>query len=103
MKPKHFTSVRLAGWCATALCLFAAPQIFSQGKSPVLTVTGPGFAAQEATGLQLTIQGTDFRSGARVVISPPVASVLQSSATKQASDISVNSVTVLNGNIIIAV
>jgi hypothetical protein len=115
MKPKYFRSDLLAVWCVMAFCVFAVaqkPGIVpgprpgpgpSKATPPVLTITGPGSAAQGATGLQLTIQGSGFHPGASVVISPPLANVAQSSANNQATDISVDSVTVLNAQIIIAV
>jgi hypothetical protein len=107
MKPNYFKP--LAAWCALVSCVFAAAQKPGvvpgpfKAAPPVLTIAGPDTAAQGATGLQLTIQGAGFRPGARVVISPPLANVSQSSANNQAGDISVDSVTVLNAQIIIAV
>lgn len=70
---------------------------------PALTSVAPGISAQGAAGLRLTLIGSNFRAGATVVISPPLPSLLQSNAATQAGDISIDSVSVLNSNIIVAV
>jgi hypothetical protein len=69
---------------------------------PTLTSAGPAVASLGAFGVRLTLMGTNFRPGARVLISPPLAKVAQSSASIQANDVSVDSVTVLNSNLIVA-
>lgn len=75
----------------------------SGGNPPTLTSAGTGIATQGTLGLRLTLTGTNFRPGARVVISPPLTNASKSTASVQANDISVDSVTVVNSNLIVAV
>jgi hypothetical protein len=79
--------------------LGAAPPVLNP---PTLTTAGPAVASLGGFGLRLTLRGTNFRPGARVLISPPLTSVGQSSASIQANDVSVDSVTVVNTNLIVA-
>lgn len=69
---------------------------------PTLTSAGPAVASLGTFSLRLTLTGTNFRPGARVLISPPLAKVAQSSASIQANDVSVDTVTVINSNLIVA-
>ncbi|HUJ32185.1 MAG TPA: IPT/TIG domain-containing protein [Candidatus Acidoferrum sp.] len=70
---------------------------------PTLTSVAPGFVAQAASEMRLTLLGANFRPGATVVISPPIASVATSTANQQAADISVDQVSVISGNLIVAI
>ncbi len=69
---------------------------------PTLTSAGPAVASLGTFALRLTLTGTNFRPGARVLISPPLAKVSQSPASIQANDVSVDTVTVINSNLIVA-
>lgn len=75
----------------------------SAASLPTLTSVAPGFVAQGASEIRTTLIGTNFRPGATVVISPPIASVSNSTASVQATDIAVESVQRVNGNLIVAV
>lgn len=81
---------------AVALQVSAAPL-------PTLTSAAPGFVAQGASEIRMTLVGTNFRPGATVVISPPIASVSNSTANVQAPDIAVESVQRVNGNLMVVV
>jgi IPT/TIG domain len=70
---------------------------------PTLTIAGPPIAAQGSQHLRLTLQGTNFRPGASVLISPPVAVVQLSQANQQAADVAVESVSRINNSLIVAV
>jgi hypothetical protein len=71
--------------------------------SPTLTSASPAFSAQGVSQGTMTLVGTNFRPGATVVISPPLASVSSSNGHTRASDISVLSTTVVNANVMTAV
>src|ERR1051326_8138744 len=70
---------------------------------PTLISVGPAIAAQGSRHLQLTLRGTNFRPGASVVISPPLASILLSQANQPASDIVVENLSLLNSSLITVV
>jgi IPT/TIG domain len=70
---------------------------------PTLTNAGPPIASQGSQHLRLTLQGTNFRSGASVLISPPLAVVQLSQANQQAADVAVESVSRINNSLIVAV
>lgn len=70
---------------------------------PRLTSAGPGLVPQGGQHVQLTLQGTNFRPAARVIISPPLASVNLSQANQSAPDIAVESVSQLSSSSIVAV
>lgn len=70
---------------------------------PRLTGAGPGIVSQGGQHLQLTLQGTNFRPGARVIISPPLASVNFSQANQSAPDIVVESISQLSSSLIVVV
>ncbi|HTS12729.1 MAG TPA: IPT/TIG domain-containing protein [Candidatus Limnocylindrales bacterium] len=69
---------------------------------PTLTTVAPGFTAQGASQMRMTLMGANFRPGATVVISPPIASVSLSTANQPAADIFVDQVSVISGNLIVA-
>jgi hypothetical protein len=83
---------------AVPLTILATPGI----NPPTLTSAGPAVASLGTFAVRLTLTGTNFRPGARVLISPPLATVSQSSASIQANDVSVDTVTVINSNLIVA-
>lgn len=70
---------------------------------PVLTSVSPGFSTPGAERISMTLVGANFRPGATVVISPPLATVASSNGHSRASDISVLAVTVVNSEIMTAV
>ena len=70
---------------------------------PVLTSVSPGFSSPGAERISMTLVGANFRPGATVVISPPLAAVTSSNGHTRASDISVLAVTVVNPEVMTAV
>jgi hypothetical protein len=60
--------------------------------APTLFSAAPGQAVQGAGRVQLTLQGTNFRAGATVVISPSLTSLSNSNGNTQAADVDVLSV-----------
>ena len=55
--------------------------------APVLTSAAPGLSAQGAGRLQVTLQGANFRPGATVILSPPLANVTNSNGHTPATDV----------------
>ena len=72
------------------------------GAAPVLTSATPGFPVRGETQVQMTLVGSNFRPGATVVISPPLAALSQSTGAVQAGDLQVASVTVINAGLMTA-
>jgi hypothetical protein len=72
------------------------------GAAPVLTSATPGLDVRGASQVQMTLVGSNFRPGATVVISPPLAALSQSTGTVQASDVQVASETVINAGLMTA-
>jgi len=70
---------------------------------PTLTSVSPSNVAPGAQQVRVTLLGTNFRAGATVVISPPVATIAGSTASTQATDIAIDSVLRVNSNTLIAV
>ncbi len=70
---------------------------------PRLTSVGPALVAQGAREVRLTLVGSNFRPGAQVFVSAPLANVLQSQNTAIATDITVDSVAVVSDTLILAV
>ncbi len=70
--------------------------------APTLTHAGPGITAQGAGRVELTLQGTNFRPGATVVISPPLTSLANSNGHTQATDATLLSARVLSGTLMTA-
>src|SRR5262249_10131146 len=70
---------------------------------PRLTSAGPGLVSQGGQHLQLTLQGTNFRPGARVIISPLLTSLNLSQANQSAPDIVVENVSQLSSSLIVVV
>ena len=69
---------------------------------PSLSRIGPGLAAQGTDRVQITLIGANFRPGAAVIISPPLASLNNSTATQAATDIQVLSVGRLSSTLMTA-
>lgn len=69
---------------------------------PTLTSIAPGIVAQGSGEVRMTLIGANFRPGAVVVISPPVTSVSNSTASVQAADIAIENVQRVSNNILIA-
>lgn len=69
---------------------------------PTLTSAAPGFLAQGVGSVRMTLLGANFRPGATVVISPPIASLGNSTGAMQATDVAVESVQRVSNNLIIA-
>lgn len=63
---------------------------------PTLTSAAPGLVVQGAGREQLTLQGTNFRPGATVVISPKLATLGSSNGRTQATDVVVLSVDLIS-------
>jgi len=80
-----------AGFTATSL------------PAPILTSVSPGFSALGAGRVRMTLIGANFRSGATVVISPPLAAVANSNGHTRAADINVLSVTVVSPGVMTAI
>ncbi len=72
------------------------------GAVPTLGTASPAVAAPGASQIRLALTGTNFRSGAVVVVSPPLASVSLSTGNVQANDIAVQSTTVVNSTLVVA-
>ena len=70
---------------------------------PALTSATPGLTSPGALQIRMTLTGSNFRPGARVIISPPLPSVSGSTGTVQATDISVDDAAVLGSGLIVAV
>ncbi len=70
--------------------------------APVLTNVSPGFSTRGADRIRMTLVGANFRPGATVVISPPLAAVGSSNGHTQAGDVTVLGVTVVNPSVMIA-
>src|SRR5215467_7320607 len=83
----HHIRVIGAGSAATAPGVFTVTA--SAGPPPTLTSVGPSMVSQGSQNIRLTLRGTNFRPGARVVISPPLAGLTSSTATQQAADVAV--------------
>lgn len=73
-----------------------------KAASPVLTSASPAFLTQGVTQLNMTLVGANFRPGATVVISPPLATVGASNGHAQAGDVTVLSATVVNSSLMTA-
>ncbi len=69
---------------------------------PTLASAAPGFVTPGAIQIRMTLIGGNFRPGATVVISPPVTTTVGSPANVQATDISVDSVQFVSGNLLVA-
>jgi len=70
--------------------------------SPVLASVSPGFSTQGVSQVSMTLVGANFRPGATVVISPPLATVSASNGHTRATDVSVLSATVVNSGVMTA-
>jgi hypothetical protein len=70
--------------------------------SPRLTSATPGFATEGVDLVSMTLVGANFRPGAAVVISPPLAALNDSTGQTQAGDVNVVSSTVVNSNVMTA-
>jgi len=74
----------------------------SNAPSPSLISVSPEFTGQGADHLRMTLVGANFRPGATVVISPPLAAVTASNGHTRASDVAVLSVSVVNPGLMTA-
>ena len=70
--------------------------------APVLKSATPGFQVRGAGQVQMTLVGSNFRPGATVVISPPLATLGASTGKTQAADVSVVRVTLVNQGLMTA-
>jgi hypothetical protein len=70
--------------------------------SPVLTSVTPAFPVRGESQVLMTLVGANFRPGATVVISPPLASLGASTGKTQATDVSVLNVRLVNGGLMTA-
>src|SRR5262249_24790061 len=73
------------------------------GSRPTLTSAGPSLAVQGDQHLQLTLQGTNFRPNANVVISRPLAALSLSEANPPAADVVKESISQLSSSLLIVV
>jgi hypothetical protein len=81
----------------------AVPLVVSTAPAPVLYSASPEFAPQGGDHLRMTLVGANFRPGATVVISPPLAALTSSTGNTRASDVSVLSVTIANSGLMTAI
>ena len=70
--------------------------------APTLTSVTPGFPVRGETQVLMTLVGANFRSGATVVVSPPLASLSASTGKIQATDVSVTNVRLVNSSLMTA-
>lgn len=81
----------------------AVSLLVSTAPAPVLISSSPEFSTQGANHLKMTLIGSNFRTGATVVISPPLQNVGQSDGHTRGTDVAVLSVTVANSGLITAI
>ena len=74
----------------------------SAAPAPALISASPGFTPQGGDHIRMTLVGANFRPGATVVISPPLASVGNSNGHTRATDVAVLSVVVVNSGLMTA-
>jgi hypothetical protein len=72
------------------------------GPAPVLISAAPGFPVRGESQVQMTLVGSNFRPGATVVVSPPLASLSASTGRTQAGDVRVLSVRLVNSGLMTA-
>ena len=70
--------------------------------APTLTSVTPGFPVRGETQVLMTLVGANFRPGATVVVSPPLASLSASTGRTQATDVSIASVRRVNSGLMTA-
>ena len=70
--------------------------------APTLTSVTPGFPVRGETQVLMTLVGANFRPGATVVVSPPLASLSASTGMTQATDVSVTNVRLVNPGLMTA-
>jgi len=70
--------------------------------SPTLTSVSTAFVTQGVTQESITLVGSNFRPGAAVIISPPLAVVTASDGHTRGSDVTVLNSTVVNSNVMTA-
>ncbi len=75
----------------------------STASSPSLISVSPGFTVQGADHLRMTLVGANFRPGATVVVSPPLAAVIDSNGHTRAGDVAVLGATVVNSGLMTAI
>jgi hypothetical protein len=78
------------------------PLAVSSAPSPSLISASPGFTSQGADHVRMTLVGANFRPGATVVVSPPVAALSNSNGHTRATDVAVLSVAVVNSGLMTA-
>jgi hypothetical protein len=76
--------------------------IVVNAASPELISASPGFTTQGVDLVSMTLVGANFRPGATVVISPPLAKLSDSDGQTQAGDVSVLNATVVNSGVMTA-
>jgi len=69
---------------------------------PTLISASPGFTSQSGDHVRMTLVGANFRPGATVIISPPIAAVTDSNGHTRAGDVAVLSATVVNSGLMTA-
>ncbi len=74
----------------------------SAAPSPSLISVSPGFTSQGGDHIRMTLVGANFRPGATVVVSPPLAAVSDSNGHTRATDVAVLSVAVVNSGLMTA-
>ena len=87
------------GLGSNSLSLTITPQA---GATPTLVSASPELAVPGASEIRVTLIGTNFRPGATAVISPPLPSVTDSTGNVQASDVFIESTTVVNSTLAVA-
>jgi hypothetical protein len=87
-------------WAFLTVSIAISQQAFAQ--APTLTSATPEFPVQGASQVRMTLAGSNFRTAATVVISPPLAALSASTGNLQATDVTVVSVTLVNSGLMTA-
>jgi len=101
----HGVQITFGTFAVTALNVFTvvgtAPPP-PPAVAPVLTSVGPRLVTQGSENVRITLNGANFRPGARVIVSPPLPSATASTANSQATDVVVQSVVPLSSTLLLA-
>ena len=87
------------GLTSNPLSLAVTP---AAGATPTLVSATPELASPGASEIRVTLMGTNFRPGAMAVVSPPLDNVGNSTGNVQAGDVFVESTTVVNSTLVVA-
>ena len=79
------------------------PLTVTAAPPPSLTSAAPGIVAQGGSRIRMTLVGANFRPGATVIISPPLAAVSNSDGHTRGTDFTMLSAVVVNSNLMTAI